>query len=291
MNQTRPPDVFVIVDNEASHETRDIVAAFGAEYPNHEVHYIPARENLGSAGGWALAFESSIDQTNDLDWYVTLDDDDPPLFPNELEDMFSFAVQQKQADPKTGAAGIVGARFDWKRGFLVRPDDHELKGAIEVDYVGNNHLAMYPASVVRAVGWFRQELFFGNTEVEFCLRLRRMGYRVVANGELWRARRKHANRIGITVRPSRLCSDKWKKYYTIRNYIFMMLQFGRIDLALKQATIQMLLKPLYTLFHDWRLALRGFRIALRAVVDGFRSNMGRTLSPDDFSGKHQALHE
>lgn len=285
MSQTRPPDVFVIVDNESSPKTKELVEQFQADFPDRDVQYVASPENLGSAGGWALAFEHSIDQTKDSDWFVTLDDDDPPIFTDDLEKVFEFAIEQKRNDSSIGAAGIVGARFDWRRGFLERLGDAELHGPIEVDYVGNNHLAMYPASVVRKVGGFRKELFFGNTEVEYCLRLRKMGYRVVANGDLWRKRREHSDRLGITVKPSRVCSDRWKKYYTIRNYIYMMLRFGRVDLALKQALIQIALKPLYTVPSDWQLALRGFRLAVRATVDGFRGNMGRTVKPDDFTSK------
>ena len=285
MRQTRPPDVFVIVDNEASEETRQIVEEFQEEYSDRDVQYLAAPENLGSAGGWALAFENSIEQTTDADWYVTLDDDDPPIFEDELERVWNFALQQQVLHHDIGAAGIVGARFNWKRGFLERPKDDELEGPVEVDYVGNNHLAMYPASVVRKVGGFRGELFFGNTEVEYCLRLRRAGYRIFAHGELWKRRRQHSNRIGITTSPSRVCADRWKKYYTIRNYIFMMRQFNRPDLVFKQAVIQVLLKPIYTLGHDWKLALRGFRIAIRAVKDGILGRMGRTLMPNDFTGK------
>jgi len=287
MAQTRPPDVLVIVDNESSEDTRKVIEAFKKEFSQHDIQYVPAPENLGSAGGWALAFQHSIGQTTDADWYVTLDDDDPPIYKHELEEMFHFALQQQDEHEDIGAVGIVGARFNWTRGFLERPSDEELQGAVPVDYVGNNHLAMYPASVVRKVGGFRGELFFGNTEVEYCLRLRKMGYKVRANGDLWIRRREYSDRIGYESKPSRLCTDKWKKYYTIRNYIFMMRNFGRVDLALKQALIQMALKPLYTLPSDWRLALRGFRIALRAVIDGFAGNMGRTLTPNDFAGKKQ----
>ena len=65
----------------------------------------------------------------------------------------------------------------------------------------------------------------------------------------------------------------------------MMLRFGRLDLALKQALIQIALKPLYTVPSDWQLAQRGFKSAVRATVDGFRGNMGRTVKPDDFTSK------
>ncbi len=154
--------------------------------------------------------------------------------------------------------------------------------------MGNNHLAMYSVAVVRKHGGFRGELFFGHTEVEYCLRLRSLGYRLFTNGDLWRKRREHSGRLSVSVAPSRKCSDRWKKYYVIRNYIFIMLQFRRFDLALKQALIQIIIKPLYTLPKDPGLAMRGFRLAIRAANDGFRRRMGRTLTPGNFDAKAKA---
>jgi GT2 family glycosyltransferase len=288
MAQTRPPDALVIVDNEASTETSAIVELFQDEFPAVQVRLIQAPENLGSAGGWALAFQSTINTVEDHDWFVTLDDDDPPIFSDELEKVFEFAQERWKACPETAAVGIVGAHFDWRKGVLVRPQDSELFGTVEVDYVGSGHGAMYSAAVVRRMGGFRGELFFGFTEVEYCLRLRREGFRIFAHGDLWRKRREQSNRLNLQVRPSRLCTDKWKKYYSIRNYIFMMVNFRRYDLAIRQTLIQVVLKPLYTLSKDWGLAYRGFRIALRAAIDGFRRNMGRTVTPNDFKGKREA---
>lgn len=283
--QTRPPDKVVIVDNEASSETMAVIDHFRSEPSSFEVELVDAPENLGSAGGWALAIEVALPQAQDQDWLVTLDDDDPPIYNDELEKIFQFAQLQKRQHPKTAGVGISGARFDWRRGFLKRLPDSELSGDVEVDYIANGHVAMYSVAVVKEQGGFRGELFFGQTEVEYCLRLRSIGYRFFAQGELWRRRRIYAGRLATVVRPNRMCSDAWKKYYSIRNHIFIMLQFRRVDLALKLAFIQVFLKPLYTLPRDPGLAYRGFRLAFRAVKDGFCKNMGKTLLPNNFRVK------
>lgn len=287
MAQTRPPDAFVIVDNEDSDETEAIVEAFREDHRSVEVTLVRSPENLGSAGGWALAFDRAVPETSDEDWFVTLDDDDPPIFPDELEKVFQLALSSRDNSKKVAAVGIVGARFNWAKGVLVRPKDFELSGPVEVDYVGSGHGAMYSAAVVRRFGGFRPELFFGFTEVEYCLRLRRDGYQIYAHGDLWRKRRENAGRLGLELRPSRVCTAKWKKYYSIRNYIFMMVNFGRYDLAIRQAVIQIVLKPLFTAPKDFGLAVRGFRMALRAVSDGFMKRMGQTVTPTTFKGKNE----
>ena len=276
--QSRPPDHLVVVDNENSDETRRIVDGF-VERP---VTFLQAPENLGSAGGWALGMQEALDHAAPCDWIATLDDDDPPQSNEELERMYEFAVAQADQHADLAAVGIVGARFNWRSGYLVRVPDEELTGAVSVDYVGSGHGAMYSVKVMRDRGMFRSDLFFGHTEIEYCLRLRRAGYRVLACGDLWRAERVATGRMGIRVAPDRICQIKWQKYYVTRNYIFMMREFRRYDLALKRALIQSVAKPLYTLTRSPATAYRGFKLGLRASIDGFVGRMGRTVDPSEF---------
>ncbi|MDA9859197.1 glycosyltransferase family 2 protein [Rubripirellula sp.] len=282
MRQVRAPDVLVVVDNESNAETKKIVDDFDRQRNDVDVIFMDAGENLGSAGGWALGMTEALKHSQDHDWILTLDDDDPPMWEHEISDMFSFAQMQLENTEDLGAVGIVGARFNWKTGYLVRPLDDELQGPVEVDYVGSGHSAMYRADVMREVGGFRGELFFGHTEIDFCLRLRAAGYKVIANGDLWRKRRTEAGRLGLSLKPSRKVALTWKKYYVTRNYIFLMLDFSRRDLALKRALIQTIAKPLYTLPSSPSLAFEGFRLGLKASLDGFRGNMGRTIDPAAF---------
>ncbi len=128
--QTRPPDLVVLVDNEASPATRKMVEDFLADDPAFDIRYMPAPENLGSAGGWALAIEVALPEANDEDWLVTLDDDDPPIFKTELDAVFQFALDRREKIPETAAVGIVGARFNWSTGFLRRLPDESLSGAV-----------------------------------------------------------------------------------------------------------------------------------------------------------------
>lgn len=283
LQQSRALDCLVIVDNEASDETRRIVETFTERHPEVETIFLSSPDNLGSAGGWALGMEEALKSANGRDWILTLDDDDPPQRSTDLQHMFEFALEQQQQYPDLGAVGIVGARFNWSNGYLERLSDEELTGPVKVDYVGSGHMAMYSVKAMQDEGVFRAELFFGHTEIEYCLRLREAGYRVLANGDLWKQERCENGRIGIDVQPDRTCKIAWQKYYVTRNYIFTMRQNHRADLALKRAFIQTIAKPLYTLPRSPGLAVRGFRLGLKASWDGFRSHMGRTVDPATFS--------
>ena len=168
--QTRPPDDLVVVDNDADPMTHEIVrtAAPAAEY-------VPATENLCPAGGIALGMRRLLERACDRDWLVTLDDDNPPLDDMTLATLCEFAREMSGREPLTAAVGWGGARFDRRKGQMVRIDDAELGGAVTVDYIAGNQFPLYSVAAVRAVGPFRGDLFFGFEELEYGLRLFRHG--------------------------------------------------------------------------------------------------------------------
>ena len=166
----------LVVDNDSSPETRAIVADMDRQAIGPRLEYVDAGENLGPAGGWALGMEALLSAANDDDWVLILDDNNPPMFDDEIPKVFEMAVQSRKDDPSIGAVGIVGARFSWLSGLLKRVPDADLSGAVPVDYLGGGHMSMYSVAAIRRTGTFRPDLFFGSVEVEYGLRLRRAGW-------------------------------------------------------------------------------------------------------------------
>jgi GT2 family glycosyltransferase len=277
--QTRPLDELWVIDNEGAATNREIVDAVSTEYHRHGVHYVAMAENLGSAGGWAHGMRLALPTASDDDWLMPLDDDNPPRSTTEIEHVVQFASQMQLDRPRLAAAGIVGGKFNWRSGLIARVPDSELQGPVSVDFLGCGYQPLYSASAMRDVGVFDQNLFFGYTEVEYGLRLQAAGYVLLADGDAWYRLRQEQGRIGITRRPSRRCVATWHKYYSIRNYIYIMRRLGRWPFAAKQALIQCVLKPLYTLPADPRTACAGFRLAWMATRDGFAGRMGRRIEP------------
>jgi len=268
-----------VVDNEDSPGTERIVQDMASRYSMTEIVYVRSDENGGPAGGWSTGMELAIEDAHDSDWLLTLDDNNPPAAREEISRVLRFANAQRLADAQTAGVGVIGARFNWWTGLIVRLSDQELQGPVPVDYLGGGHLAMYSVHAVRQMGSLDPCLFFGSVELEFGLRLRRAGYRLYACGDVWKERRRLAGRLNTVVRASPFCLIHWQKYYRIRNYIFMMKRFGRVDLSLRWALIQCVIKPSLSLFRSPRLACRGFLQAASACYDGFRGRMGRTREP------------
>jgi glycosyltransferase involved in cell wall biosynthesis len=283
--QSRPPDRLVVVDNSPTPEQRDLVNGAGAGALVTE--YVPTEQNAGFAGGVDIGMRRVLEYASDEDWIVVLDDDDPPASPTALADLERFARDMFEQDPMTAVVGIVGGRFDLRRGRMARVPDSELTGPVLVDFIGGGHLPIFRVSAIRAQGSFSSDIFFGLSEVEHGLRLRRAGFSIYADGRLWRERREIAGRIGIEVQPSlRLTTMNWRRYYSLRNTIYILRSHGRFGTAVRVSLVQGIGKPLANLPLAPRQAVKHLGLNWKACWDGWRGNMGRRIEPDGRS-RHQ----
>jgi glycosyltransferase involved in cell wall biosynthesis len=276
--QTRRLDRLVVVDNDPpSGET----ALAGYRARGLPAEYVASPDNVGPAGGIALGMSKVLAQASDEDWIVTLDDDDPPKSDAVLAELEAFAADMLRRDPRTGMVGLVGARFDWRRGRLVRLPDRELRGPVAVDYIGGNHFPFVRAGALRSVGPFRSDLFFGLDDLEFGLRLRQGGYAVYADGGRWLRQRRSGGRLRLELRPSgRITDVGWRRYYSLRNAIWILRRNRRPGTAVMITAIHGMGKPLANLLRDPAGATALLRTNWAACRDGWSGRLGRVLEPD-----------
>lgn len=276
-SQSRNLDKLVVVDNSPTEITRAIVEEHGRR--GCPTEYLPSEENLGPAGGTALAMEHLLTDAQDDDWLIRVDDDRPPPDPDLFADLEDFARRCLEEDPRTGAVGLVGARYSWTRGRLLRVSESELHGKVPVDYLATNHFPMFRVAAIRDVGPFDPQLFFGSSEVEYGLRLRRGGYQIYAHGDRWLTMRPDRT---DPLRPrSRVTEPNWRRYYSLRNQIHVLRSAGHTKTALRVIVVRGLLKPIVNLPLAPRLAVNNLRLNVRAIRDGWSGRLGRTLEPDD----------
>ena len=274
--QDRRLDSLVVVDNGADPSTETVVRS-----SSRPTEYLPTPENLGFAGGVAVGMERVLTIAHDEDWIVLIDDDDPPPFADALAALERFASTMVEQDGHTAAVGLHGSRWDWRKGRVKRVSDAELSGPVAVDYVGGNSLPFYRVGPLREVGVFSRDIFFGLSEVEHGLRLRRAGYTAYAHGDLWRKTRTMAGRMGYVARPSvRLRKSDWRQYYSLRNTIHILRAHGKTLSALRVSALVGLLKPVLNLPIAPRTAWRQLQLQSKAVGDGWRGRMGRTVEPE-----------
>jgi glycosyltransferase involved in cell wall biosynthesis len=278
-DQDRPLDRLVVVDNCSMAENREIVGAFAAQ--GQVIQYIPTSENLGPAGGRAEGIEHVLKFADDLDWIACLDDDDPPHSVTVLGELLRFGESMLARDLTTGAVGMAGGRFDWKRGVMIRPRDEELTGPVPVDAIAGNQFPFLLVRAIRDAGTFSRDLFFGFEELEHGLRLRKAGYSVYADGRRWRERRANWRRLGLDLRPSRALGPvTWRRYYSLRNAIYILRSHGRVWSALRITLLRGLGKPLVNMPIAPRRAFQHLRLNRKACWDAWTGRMGRTVEPD-----------
>jgi GT2 family glycosyltransferase len=274
LEQTRRPDWLLVVDNGNSAATQKVVE----QYSDRRVAYQSMQENIGPAGASAYALKRLASEG--YDWIYWGDEDDPPLFPDTLERIFKIATT---ADPDVAGIGAVGAWFDWKKGESARLPDEALHGIICVDDIGGNSQFVTRREVIDTVGLPDPKLFFGSYEPEYCLRLRKAGYRLLVDGDLMRQYRENAGRMNIKPRRALVSNYSydilWRRYYRTRNYIYMMKKtFNRPDLARRE-----LAKALGRLVFAWTRGIKYgatfTKFQILGILHGFQGRMGRTLLP------------
>jgi len=269
----------IVVDNSPVDGAEETLKSWRQD--SVEIKYVAAPENLGPAGAIALGMDMILADAGDDDWILLLDDDDPPKDTGVLESLLAFAREMRSADPATGGIGLVGARFDRRRGRGVRVLDEELSGPVTVDYIGGNQFPLYSVRAVRHVGLFAADLFFGFDDLDYGLRMRSAGYTLHCSGPLWHAERVRRNRLSLQVRPSRRLEQlSWRRYYGLRNLVHILHQQEGPVTALRIALVHGVLHPMANIPLNPGLALRHLGLNIRACADGWRGRMGRTLEPD-----------
>jgi hypothetical protein len=178
----------VVVDNASADDT---VAALRAAHPGLAIIANPS--NLGYAGGnnvgirWALAHGAD---------YVLLINSDTEVTP----EMVSALIAAAAADPRIAVVGcrnllledparLWGAFGTLSFGpFLVRsegagqPDGPAWRGTRDVDVaIGNGYL--WRRAALEQIGLLDESLFGYHEDVDWCLRARRAGWRVVYAGD------------------------------------------------------------------------------------------------------------
>ncbi len=258
------PDYAIVVDNGSTDGTG---AAIRQAHP--QVTLVESTENLGPAGGFERGM--SLAASLDCDWIMVLNDD-CFVESNTLRELRMVATN---ADPthaiiapsvRHGGKHYVG--FVWKHVPIPILADTSRPDACHVDMVTFSG-ALIRTDVVRRVGVPRGDYFMMWEEWEYCLRLRRHGYRVLALPGV------AVRHLSSDVRPRP--ATVWREYYQARNHL-------RFVIAHRNA-----LDGLYWLIREIKFAIAALlyldqkaariRFQLLGTIDALRGRTGRTITP------------
>lgn len=270
----RLPDAVFVVDNASSDHTPRVLAEAVEAGLLPRLVPITSSDNLGGAGGFHLGLKAAYDEGFDAMWLM---DDDVVPAPDcltrllEVEGPCLIAVREDRRGDLVEKAAL---RFDLRNPLAIRPktasidstyaDRASMPATVEVENVAFEGF-LVRREVVEAIGLPDPSYFIFYDDVDFAIRARRAGFRVLAV------------RDAVLVR--QLDFDQqhdlagWKGYYMYRNLFAVHFRYGE--------NLLVRLKP-------WLVALvvvllsprRGGRAEVRNVTRGLRdARRMRSLPP------------
>ena len=219
-------------------------------------------EGLGRAQNQGLqkAKEIGVD-------YILLLDQDSVLSENTVRCLLQELLRYEEREGHVGAIGpIIASAFDNRDapgvvhlGLTI--GTAQIKGTMPVTYnIASGSLI--PLTVIDKVGGLEEKLFIDGLDVEWCLRARSYGYRILITDA---ARLYH--RLGEGKKDRVLNHSTFREYYIVRNSIIF-LSYRHVPVSYKVRkfflTIMRVLSSLI------RLRLKYFIAGLRGLIDGFK---------------------
>jgi GT2 family glycosyltransferase len=273
LEQTLRPEKILIIDNDPHESAKGVVEML----QDADISYYGVGENQGPAGGAHQGLKILFEEG--WEWVLWVDDDDPPFFENVIENLLSSAIYSK--DDSIGMIGAVGVRFSHWNSTIQRIPSTELKGLVEVDMVGGGqfpliHRRCYDAGVLPD-----SSLFFGFEDLEYCIRLKKAGFKLVVNGdEMLRHRTLH-KRLNFKIPFYAVKHEKflWREYYSIRTLSHIQFRVNFNYLYLFILALKILVKSVIGFSNSWTYGWKNSFYLLVGFWHGITGKMGNIVRP------------
>ena len=249
--QSRPVDEIVVVDNASSDGTEHEVTA---NYPS--VKYVRLPENTGSAGGYCEGIRIAS-AASDLIWTL---DDDVRLEKRALEFLVQ-GLEILQASTRIGAVRCVG-------------ESHSSSLPTELEFVPWRG-TLFPVDVIRETGLPEREYFLYGEDLEYSLRLRRLGYAFFwIPASRCFERRQGKIRFTLFGRQQQAYATAFRLYYAFRNEVSIYLTY-RCFLRLLRTLLYAMKVAAYLCTAERAKSGHKITAIARGIRDGFSHRLGR----------------
>lgn len=271
--QTLKPSRILIVNNASSDGT---VAALeeGGWLAHPDIELLNLTENSGGAGGFSAGVQHAVQ--GGADWVWVMDDDALPK-PDAMRNLAS-----RRLDPRNlyGSTAVKGVDLSWPMMPIGgRSSDAIYSSSAQPDEVKVQFIPflglLISAQTVRTIGAPDAGFFLAADDVDYCLRARSAGADIVLIRDS-QIEHPASERSSFQLPWRKFYSLKlppWKRYYDVRNRIFV--ARNHYGLALYYSTIPgSFLRLLVTLLNE-RNRLMQIKAFFAGMVDGMLNRKGR----------------
>lgn len=271
LTQTVTPEKILIIDNGASFTTQRIINRMNLP----QLEYFRVGHNAGPAGAAKIGLQKLA--LDGYDWIYWGDDDDPPLFDDSFEILLKIC-NDEATRKEIGILGSVGQNFNRRTGTIDRISNCIIKSKefIDVDSVAGNQCMIVNTRVVQDGILPDENLFFGFEELEFCLRVKKAGYKIMANSELFSRARMKYNRVNVkkSLYTKNDFNSLQRQYYSTRNMLTI-LWINKLLSAYVYNLTKTLFKCLIGFRYGWLYGKKNSFYLIGAIRDSFLGTLGR----------------
>ncbi|MGG7036572.1 MAG: glycosyltransferase [Flavobacterium sp.] len=271
LSQTFPPQKILIIDNSFSDKTELLVNSL--QYQN--VFYHRVGYNSGPAGAAAIGLKLLANEG--FEWIYWGDDDDPPVF----EDTFEILLRTAMSINNCGCVGSVGQYFNRKTGLIKRVSNEEIEneGIIEVDTIAGGMSKIVNGPMVRKLEILPDErLFFSFEDLDIDIKIRKAGYKILADKSLYLRHRLHFNRINALSRKGLKKSETAlvRDYYSMRNCLTILFK-NKLYIAFAVTILRFLFKIGLGFKYGIKYGISNAKVVITAINHFVSGKRGKVL--------------
>jgi rhamnosyltransferase len=284
LEQSRSLDEIIVLNNGSTDGTRSLLSA---RYPQVTVLDLPA--NVGVGGGYAAGLAYAVLEKKH-DWVWLLDHDSVPSndgletllaglaeIEGPIEDVGMLAPVPSHSETQLSYPGML-----WRKGWVRTPSEWSERPVCFVDAVISSG-SLVRAEVVKSVGLPRADFFIDFVDFEYCLRLRRAGYRIVmVRGSLLEHAIGNPRTINVFGYSKAWGGHApWREYYMSRNETFTIWNYFP-DWKSKSSVLRRLLRHSVAILAFGEQKRSCLRMMFWGFLDGRAGRLGIRFVSDNF---------
>lgn len=220
--QTTPPTCTLVIDNASTDGTNAWLGRWESATAGSSMRgVVTLATNLGGAGGFAAGMREAMRRGYDWAWMM---DDDAAPHPDALMHLCEIATNTSDV---YGSLAVCGTETSWLTTLLGPP---EVSTTTASDIPASASVKSLPflgffihRRLIERIGLPDAGFFIAADDIEYCMRARRVGARIVVSGQ---SRIEHPKSRPYTLKLpwhtlTALALPPWKRYYDTRNRLLI----------------------------------------------------------------------